>query len=289
VRVGGGLNFVTGPMGAGKTLYAVRRIVEAVSTGQYVVTNVELREGWEDVVARRMSRLNRGRRRDLVTRLGQRYVYEDDLQAAMRYRLAGDGEARGVFVWDEGHNDLNNRSWRDDGRADVLRWATQLRKLGFVGYLLSQHADNTDAALRRVCNFHVKLQNQREQTRAFGMRITPVALFLAYWYPAHLGLSGQKIPPTKVERYFLDWHRHLYDTFGLYHGLAGDHEAGTILLGQPAPVLVPEGQADGPATTQQRPTPDANSTPVTTRAAKPGGPRSSKEVTLHAAETTSRA
>jgi hypothetical protein len=231
VKVGGGLNYVTGPMGAGKSLYGVRRIVEAVASGRYVVTNVELHADAFDRIATHVARFSASKavRARYAEKFRAHYVYEDDLEAATKYRLPGRGEGRGVFVWDEAHNNLNNRDWRDDSRKPLLLWATQLRKLGYVGYLLSQHADNTDAALRRVCNFQVRLQNQREQTRVLGLRVTPWPLFLAIWLPTNTPLvSKQK--PLKVERYFLDWHRHLYDTHGLYHGLDAGVEAGTVLL-----------------------------------------------------------
>jgi hypothetical protein len=220
-------------MGAGKSLYGVRRIVESVCMEQYAVTNIELLPGWADRVAAHFARYRSKKARSQIARkLEGFYVYETALEEAMRYRLPpGRGEARGVFVWDETHNDLNNRRWRDEGRGDVLRWGTQLRKLGFAGFLLSQHADNTDAALRRICSFVVRLQNQREQTRALGIRVTPWPLFLAAWYPTNVPLSD-KLKPTKVERYFLGWHRHLYDTLGLYHGLADvdEPDSGVIVL-----------------------------------------------------------
>lgn len=220
MKTGGGLNYVVGPMGAGKTLYGVRQALAHMTAGQYVVTNIELRPDWSARSAKHLLRFGSpARRARVAARLERLYIYEPTLADAMRYRLPGDGEGRGLFVWDEGHNDLNNRSWKQDGRAEILEWATQLRKLGFVGFLLSQHADNTDAALRRVCNFVIRLQNQREQTRILGLRATPWPLFLAAWMPTNTPLVS-KVKPMKVERYFLSWHRHLYDTMGLFHGLA---------------------------------------------------------------------
>jgi len=224
VKTGGGLNYVVGPMGAGKSFYAVaRQIVPALLEGKYAVTNVQLLDGWEKQVSKHIARTASERKRRRVEhKLLSHYIFETELQEGMRYRLPGVGEARGVFVWDEGHNDLNNRSWRDDTRGELLEWGTQLRKLGYVGFLLSQSVDNTDAQLRRICNFVVRLQNQREQTRALGIRITPWPLFLAAWYPAHVPISmskGNATQPVKVERYFLGWQRKLYDTWGLYHGL----------------------------------------------------------------------
>jgi hypothetical protein len=237
LKVGGGLNYVVGPMGAGKSLYAVRRIVAAVTQSRYAVTNVELMPDAFDRIARHYSRFSTdARRRQLAGHYERHYVYATDLAEAIRYRVDGRGEARAVFVWDEGHNDLNNRRWRDEGRDVILEWATQLRKLGFLGFLLSQHQDNTDAALRRVCNYVIRLQNQREQTRLLGLRVTPWPLFLACWYPAHVPLNqGRVVPPTTIERYFHGWHRHLYDTHGLYHGLAAEAEDGVIWLGATRP------------------------------------------------------
>jgi hypothetical protein len=219
VKIGGGLNYVVGPMGAGKSLYGTRKLVSTVMGGGYVVTNVQLYEDWGERVARHVAPLSRANRRRIADKVRAHYVYETVLSEAMRYRLPGKGEGRGLFIWDEGHNDLNNRAWKDDGRGQLLEWATQLRKLGFVGYLLSQSQENTDAQLRRICNYVVRLQNQREQTRMLGLRVTPWPLFLAAWYPSHLALGQRVTKPDKVERYFLSWHRNLYDTHGLYHGL----------------------------------------------------------------------
>jgi hypothetical protein len=286
VKTGGGLNFVTGPMGAGKSLYAVRGGVAAMMSGQYWVTNVELMPDAFDRIASRVSMFAaKDRKRAIAEKMRRLYIYETDLSQVLKYRHRGQGEARWRLDWDEGHNDLNNRSWRDEGRGDILKWATQLRKLGGVGFLLTQHGDNTDAALRRVCNFQVRLQNQREQTRMLGMRVTPWPLFLAYWYPAHLGLAGQKIQPTKIERYMLGWHRHLYDTFGLYHGLAADQAASDVVwLGDDrANVLVPKGQADSRGA-GERPTLPEDSHPEMQEAPSRGPLTSSRRLGLHAAE-----
>lgn len=118
MKIGGGLSYVTGPMGSGKSYYGVRRIVQYVTSGKYVVTNVELYPDWAEKVAAHVSRFTSRRRRDeLAKRLAGYYVYETELHQAMRYTLPGRGEARGLFMWDETHNDLNNRDWRKEGRA----------------------------------------------------------------------------------------------------------------------------------------------------------------------------
>lgn len=239
MKIGGGLNYVTGPMGSGKSLYGVRRITDSLISGKYVVTNIELREDALEKIARHFTRPFGGEhtRSSLVARFANQYIFTTDLGEAKMYRLPGKGEGRGTIVWDESHNDLNNRDWREaDNRAEILKWATQLRKLGFQGYLLSQHGDNTDVALRRIVNFSIRLQNQREQTRVMGVRITPWPLFLAAWYPAHVPLRtnrGGGMEPVRVERYFLGWHRHLYDTFGIFHDLDSVDSNGDSLIHLP--------------------------------------------------------
>ena len=256
--LGGGLNYVVGPMGSGKSMFGVRRIVRALCEGQYVVTNVRLLPGWSEAVARkcfwRASRTEAGLA-EVVQLLEGRYVFETSLKRATRYRLpcakcgldpkdCGHSgpfqESRGVFVGDETHNDLNNRDYRGHGssreerqaeeerRRLVIRWATQLRKLGYVGYLLSQHHENTDAQLRRVCNFLIRLQNQRTAEGFWLTRLLPRrwTLFLVYTYPAHLadGRGDKSITPTSRERYWLPWTRTLYDSWETYHGI--DDEEG---------------------------------------------------------------
>jgi hypothetical protein len=217
VKVGGGLRYVTGPMGSGKTLYGVRSIVPRLIAGQYVVTNVRLLEDAPERIARHYARSKRNRAK-VADKVRRYYLFETELAEAMRYRPPGHGESRALFLWDEAHNDLNNRTYRDRDQA-LLEWATQLRKLGFEGVLLTQSQDNTDAQLRRICNWQVRLQNQKESVRFLGMRSSPWPLFLAWWYLANTPVSS-KTKPMKVERYFLTWHRNLYDTLELFHGLS---------------------------------------------------------------------
>jgi len=254
VKVGGGLSYVTGPMGSGKSLFAVRHIVAYLTSARYVVTNVELMPDAMERIAHHIARTSgRAKRARIADNLRRYYVFERDLEEGMRYRPPRSTvEGRALFIWDESQNDLNNRSYRqrDDkfrneatGGNALLEWATQLRKLGYAGYLLSQHHENTDAQLRRVCNYLVRLQNQREQVRLLGMRVTPWPLFLAYWYPSHTGLTHTRVQPVRVDRYLLSWHRHLYDTHGLYHGLAALPDRDWIELphgGLPARASVPE-------------------------------------------------
>lgn len=247
-------------MGAGKSLYGTRRILQYLMNGKYVITNVRLYDDFPEIAARNICRTRPSLRPIVADKLRRYYIYEDSLAEAIKYRVPGKGEARALMVWDEAHNDLNNRSYLKRGkqyeteRGDaLLEWATQLRKLGYEGILLSQSHENTDAQLRRVCNFIVRLQNQRETVRLplLNTRMFFVPpLFLAYWYQVNVP-QGSRMVATKVERYFLSWHKNLYDTMDLYHGV-GDADAlgGVIRLPEggirrrgAAPEAVPDAQA----------------------------------------------
>ena len=278
-----GLNYVVGPMGSGKSMFGVRAIVAAVTSGKYAVTNVHLYErghakcpeGWAwHVVKRKYGREFRDpiKRAAAIARLEGLYVYEEGLRTAMRYRVpcircGGDlkrcghsgpeQEGRAVFVWDETHNDLNNRDYQGHGadreqreaekerRRLIVRWATQLRKLGFSGFLLSQHHENTDAQLRRVCNHLIRLQNQRKVEGLWVLKLLPqrLTLFLVYWYPAHLadGRNENQLKPNRRERYWLPWCRHLYDSWETFAGIDALDDADS-------PILLPAGGRPSPET-----------------------------------------
>jgi hypothetical protein len=239
VNIGGGLSFVTGPMGSGKSLFGTRKIIARLCEGKYVLTNIALLPGWENVAARhvlRYSPLSWHKEKLLAEKFRSHYVFLDTFEDATFFSppipKGAQREGRAALVWDEVHNDMNNRDWMESSQKLVMKWATQLRKLGFEAYFLSQHSDNTDVALRRVCNYQIRLQNQREQTRLLGMRVTPWPLFLASWYPANI-VHGRRTEPVKIERYFLSWHRRIYDTLALYHGLHQEHLANTKLFQLP--------------------------------------------------------
>lgn len=229
MKIGGGLRYVTGPMGAGKSLYGVRATVARLIAGNYVITNVKLYDDAPERIANHYARfLGRRRAAIVADKVRRFYVYETDLSEAMRYRVPGRGESRALFLWDEAHNDLNNRSYRDRDQR-LLEWATQLRKLGFEGVLLSQSHENTDAQLRRICNWLVRLQNQKESVRLGGFS-TRLPLFVAWWFLTNVP-QGQKQTAVKCERYLLSWHRNLYDTLDLYHGVASlNDDDGVIRL-----------------------------------------------------------
>ncbi len=202
---------VTGPMGAGKSYYAVRKAAEALESGRFVITNFRMTPDWhEKVVDHHPLRwLMPGRRRALKAEWARRVLVVKDLDELRRVRLAGEGEGRGIAIIDEGHVFMNAREWRDGNRKDIVDWMSATRKLGLDVYLITQDKESVDRQVRDRLTYHVTLRNLR-QFKVLGVPIFPFNFFLAIWqYHA----AGKAI--VKREAYRLNWTRRLYDTADL--------------------------------------------------------------------------
>jgi len=73
----------------------------------------------------------------------RRLLFTNDLDEAFRAGVKRRGAKKapmGVLVWDESHNDMNNRTWKGgrrnsaDERELLVERSTQMRKLGMTCY-----------------------------------------------------------------------------------------------------------------------------------------------------------
>jgi hypothetical protein len=225
------LYYVTGTLGAGKSMYGARKSGRALLEGRVVATNMRFVEGWEHLTLRRAPHYKIAGKRgkaEFRHELGQRYYYQPELAKLLATRLHGKGEGRGLMVIDEAHNEMNNREWEDSNQKAALKYLTLGRKRGFVTYLISQHKDNTDAAARRIAAAEIRIVNWRQLTRVpfFGTPLLPFPLFLAIAFPTNqpaYAISANKVLFREV--YTIGWYRNLYDTFedfGHDHGNTDD-------------------------------------------------------------------
>lgn len=230
------LVLVTGTPGAGKSYYAVRKMLDAVEGGRYVASNVALVDGWAESFARShpLRWLMPGRRAGLAREWGARTFVSPDLGELFRVRMPGRREGRGVMVLDEAHNWMNSRLWKDTDRLELVRFFSQHRKLGWDVYLITQDANNIDRQVRSLFEYHVTLRNLKRFKLA-GIPLLPVNLFLAIW--KWNGAGGAVV---KRETYRLNSTAKLYDTLATSHGLAEDVEDAIWLPRPPASSPAPE-------------------------------------------------
>jgi len=232
------ITLVTGPPGAGKSFYALRKLVDALESGKVIATNVQLRDGWAEKVSRRhpIRRVLPPLQRARAEAFDRAAFFSQDLSELFRVRLRGSGEGRGVMVLDEAHNWLNARAWDSDpgdktlARADavarrleVVRFFSQHRKLGWDVYLIAQQADLLDKQVRSLFEYHVQLRNLRKM-KVGGLPVSPVNLFLAVW----TWHSAQRVV-VRRELFGLNGTRKLYDTFATSHGLDEDGGDATVI------------------------------------------------------------
>jgi zona occludens toxin len=221
---------VTGPPGAGKTFYALRKIAEAADAGKPVATNVGLAENFpEKVAGRNLARhLVRGRRAVIADRIRRNVMVGSDLDELFRLRLPGREEGRGLMVLDEASDWLNARRWQEGNRDAVVQFFTRHRKLGWDVLLLIQDFATIDRQVRSLFEYHVQLRNLRKARLLPWLPIpaSPVPLFLAVWkwHGADVVMRREVFPLSSVRR--------LYDTNQLPSELAD--EADTIPFPLPA-------------------------------------------------------
>jgi hypothetical protein len=208
--------YVTGILGAGKSYYGARKIADALLRGKVVATNMKLVPGWEKIVLSHSPYYRSSKKKESFEReIRTRYAWIPDIEYLVSASIRGKGESRGVRLIDEAHNEINNRTWLAENQKLVLRRMALARKRGWDDYILAQHRDNTDAALRRISGVEIKLINWRNLLILpfFQTKILPFHLFLAMAFP----LSGQRhARKTKVlwrEVYGLGWQKNIYDTF----------------------------------------------------------------------------
>jgi len=189
------IRFISGKPGAGKTLYAVLRLVDELRmTNRAVVTNMAIElHPWVDGGG--VPRL--GLLQSLQKEFGSTFDAEDRLyllsdeqvkrfyawrpevdDGVIRFReLPLDGPQRqarfkltkgvpGVaYFIDEAHEFFASRDWQETGK-ETLSWASQQRRAGDDAWLLTQVVGNVEKQLRGVSQECVWLVNHRLQSLA---------------------------------------------------------------------------------------------------------------------------
>lgn len=137
--------FVTGKLGAGKTLACVGRIRDALIQGRPVATNLDLN----------LHKLVGKQARNVRV-----YRVPDKPTAADLYALGSgndtyDEDRNGLLVLDECATWFNAREWNDRGRRELIDWLVHARKFGWDLYFLVQDISAIDKQARKSVAEHV--------------------------------------------------------------------------------------------------------------------------------------
>lgn len=137
--------FVTGKLGAGKSLVAVARIKDKLLKGLPVATNL-------DINLKNM--LGRNKRNTRLFRIPDKPSYDDLLAIGIGNKSYNE-DLNGLLVLDECGTWFNSRSWADKSRQEVINWFLHARKLGWDIIFLVQDMNIVDKQARLALAEHV--------------------------------------------------------------------------------------------------------------------------------------
>lgn len=138
--------FVTGKLGAGKTLSAVGRIRDYINRKRPVATNLDIN----------VEKFRRKQNKSvLIYRLPDRPGIED-LDAIGIGNSSYDEDRNGLLVLDECGTWFNPRNWQDKSRAPLIDWFLHARKRGWDVMFIVQDVSLVDKQAREaLCEYTV--------------------------------------------------------------------------------------------------------------------------------------
>lgn len=146
------VSFISGRLGSGKSLTAVGMILNYLSSGRTVATNLDLfLEHFPSSIRTPCFRLPAKPRLDDFRILGYGCELED-----------WSGESNGLIVLDEMLSWLNSRSWQDPERRPVLEWLRHARKYRWDVIFIAQSIASCDKqAVNELCEYHWTCRNTK--------------------------------------------------------------------------------------------------------------------------------
>lgn len=153
------IHFISGKPGGGKTLLALRLMLEELVYGsRLVVTNVSLK-------LPELNEFIQTKYPDASVNLFERVriLSEKECEEFWKHRVKDGREDKGAFiVLDELHLFFNARKWMHTGE-DCLHYLSQHRKLGDDVLCVTQHVENVDKQFRSVAQDFTVVKNGYKQ------------------------------------------------------------------------------------------------------------------------------
>lgn len=185
------VHFVSGKPGGGKTLFAMRLLIDELRRGpvrgRHIVTNVAVNfEGLAVYCEKESIDLGGIHLKDRITildeeNLRQFYLFRPGWRGVVQTVRGGpqDGaeyvDFSGVrdngvlYILDEIHIAFNSRAWQTTGRC-VIYYLSQHRKLGDEVLLITQSVNNVDRQMRSIAQDFSYVRNlKKERSGFFGM------------------------------------------------------------------------------------------------------------------------
>ena len=198
---------VVGRLGAGKSMWAVSKILDAlVYTDKVILTNVRLIDFWDYYLAKYMIKGLKSFTKfvffspfssikEYMLYLSRcysgRYIYMSDLDQAVAkgFEMGEAEESSRLFVWDEIHLDLNAREWKRTS-GEMIKFFAMSRKLGFDVIMITQIRTALDRQMRDLADIAYELKNIKHY-KPFGIRLFPnVGILTKRW--ANRGFESDK-------------------------------------------------------------------------------------------------
>jgi hypothetical protein len=163
------IELFAGKLGGGKSLHAVKRMLEQMAQGGYCASNIDLdfteedgAKSWDKCVAYCAKRFN-----VLIERRQYQHLSDDELTNFHEHTFRGSAEFPALIVVDEAHLGANARDYRkkDKNERGLLEFLTQSRKDDTDIIFITQHDANLDAQYNRQVAFIWTFQNMRDMMR----------------------------------------------------------------------------------------------------------------------------
>lgn len=155
------ISVISGKLGAGKSWFACRMIVDHVRSGGIVATNMSLR----------VSEIQRKFRRRISSRQFLRLDVDSDPRTIPRGDFRGRGRRRVFVVLDEALNWFESSASKVDPRRESWGvWLRQSDKLGQDVFFIAQTFERSAKWLRELAQVSIEIRNLG-QTRILGMPV----------------------------------------------------------------------------------------------------------------------
>ncbi|MDF1694099.1 MAG: zonular occludens toxin domain-containing protein [Zhongshania sp.] len=137
--------FITGKLGAGKSIIAMKKIREKLVAGRKVATNLDINLS---------QLLGRNAKKTRLVRIPDKPSLEDLIILGKGNR-SYDENLNGLLVLDECGTWFNSRSWGDKTRQELINWFLHSRKLGWDIIFIVQDFSIIDKQARTALAEHL--------------------------------------------------------------------------------------------------------------------------------------